>query len=137
MARSAGSRSGHTGCLLRASLGHLPCAGDLGADPVDRARGSDVEAPEVGVPPAEVRGVLGHAYHAEAGGAGREDVDATGAAAVQVALAVELHAVGRALALPLRLGPDARIGKRAVGLHVEHTDVLAVGVVDEEPLLVG
>ena len=63
-------------------------------------------------------------------------MDASGAAAIHVAGGVELHAVGRAASLPRGLGPHAPSREAAVGLHVEDADVLARGVVDEEPATV-
>ena len=63
---------------------------------------------------------------------GCEDVDAARPAAVDIARGVELHPVRRPLALPAGLRPHPATGQRAVPLHVEHADVLARGVVDEQ-----
>src|SRR5262245_47699841 len=65
-------------------------------------------------------------------------MNAAGAAAIDVALAVHLHPVRRARTQARRLGPDAAVGERSAGLHVEHADVLALRVVDIElPLVTG
>src|SRR5262245_25921307 len=107
--------------------------GDDHADPVDRARRSDVQTAPIGVAEGHVRRVLGDADHAEAGRGRVEDVDPARAAAIQVARRVDLHAVGRTGALATGLGPDAAPGESAARGEVEHADVLALGVVDEQP----
>src|ERR1700704_686395 len=84
----------HWAALLRASLLHLRGSGNGHADAVDRLGGGDEQAPEVVVAPTEVGGVFGHLDYAEAGRIGREHVDAARTAAVDVAPAVDLHAVG-------------------------------------------
>src|SRR5678816_3084152 len=95
-------------------------------------RRRDVEAPVVGVAPGEVRRGLGRIDHAEACPVWIEDVDAAGAAAVHVTGGVDLHPVGRAPPFARRLRPELATRERPVGTHVEDTNVLAGGVVDEE-----
>src|SRR5215467_2966498 len=107
-------------------------ARDLDADPVHGCGCGDVETAVVVVAPGKIRRRLRNLDDAEADGLGIEDVHAPRAAAINVARRVDLHAIGRALALARRLGPDATAREAAVGLHVEDADVLAGGVVDEE-----
>src|SRR5262249_433269 len=114
----------------------------LDADPVNGRGCGDVEASVVGVAPGQGgprrRGVggggrgLGGRDEGGADGLGIEDVHAPRAAAIDVARRVDLHTVGRALALTRGLGPHAAAREAAVGLHVEGADVLAGGVVDEQ-----
>ena len=55
---------------------------------------------------------------------------------IEIAGAVDLHAVGRGLAVGLDLGPDGAAREQPVGLDVEDAHMAAVGVVDEQPLFV-
>src|SRR4029453_9646713 len=105
---------------------------DTHANTVYRGRGRDVKGAEIVVAKGHVGRVLGHADDAEIDGIGAEDVDSAWSAAVHVALRVELHPVGRALALALRPPPPPPPGQAAVALHVEDADVLASRVVHEE-----
>src|SRR5439155_15116955 len=59
-----------------------------------------------------------------------------GPAAVHVAGGVELHAVGGARLVALGLGPHTAAGERVLRRDVEHADVPARGVVDEQALFV-
>src|SRR5262250_3032670 len=107
-------------------------ARDLDADPVHGRGCGDVETAVVVIAPGEVRRGLRNLDHPEAHRLRIEDVHASRPAAVDVALRVDLHAVGCALALPGGLRPHPAAREAAVGLHVEDADVLAGGVVDEE-----
>src|SRR5215831_10579277 len=107
-------------------------ARDLDADPIHGRRCSDVETAVVVIAPGEVRRGLRNLDHPEAHRLRIEDVHASRPAAVDVARRVDLHAVGRALALPRGLRPHPAAREAAVGLHVEDADVLAGRVVDEE-----
>src|SRR4029450_962583 len=121
---------------LSACIGPLGRARRPHPKAIDRGRGCDVQAAQVVVAKAEVRGIFRHADHPEANCLGREHVDAAGTAAIDVAGAVDLHSIRRASPFALRLRPDSAGCERPVGAHVEDTDVLAVGVVDEEPPLI-
>src|SRR5947209_3117743 len=114
---------------------HRP-AGDRDPDAVERRRRRDEQAPQVAVSPREVRRVLGNANHPEARRLGVEDVDPAGACAVEVAFAVDLHAVGSPLAFPLRFGPYPPVRQGPVWADIEDTDVAAVRVVDEQAALI-
>src|SRR5439155_20511586 len=70
---------------------------------------------------------------AGAGGCGSDEWKAARAAAVRVPRRIDLHPVRRARTLPHRLRPPAAARERAVRRDVEHADVPAGGVVDEEP----
>src|SRR5438132_102150 len=61
---------------------------------------------------------------------------AAGAAAVHIAGRVELHAVGRAGLVAPGLRPQAAVAQPPVTRDIEHANVLAGGVVDEQPPLV-
>ena len=65
-----------------------------------------------------------------------KDLNATRAGRVQVALAVDLHAVRQPVAFAGQLGPDTPVGQPAVDVDVKHPDVGAHRVVDEELPLV-
>src|SRR5205814_1264231 len=101
-----------------------------------RRRRGDEERPVVVAAPGEIRRALRHVDDLEQAGVGVEDVDAARATAVDVAGGVELHPVGRPGLVAFRLGPEAPVRERASGADVEHADVLARGVVDEEAGLV-
>src|SRR5262245_53064825 len=107
-------------------------ARDLDADPVHGRGCGDVETAVVVVTPGEVRRGLRHVDHPEAHRLRIEDVHAARPAAVDIARGVDLHAVGRALAVAGGLRPHRAAREAAVALHVEDADVLAGGVVDEE-----
>src|ERR1044071_541928 len=92
-----GGKPGTRSCQVLSAL-PLRRAGRGDADAIERRRGRHVEALQVVVAEAEIGHSLGHADDAEAGGVGREDVDTAGTAAIDVARAVDLHAVGCALA---------------------------------------
>src|SRR5262249_8281313 len=109
---------------------------NLDADPVQRGRSGDEERAVVVVTPREVRGVLGDLDDLAQAAVGSEDVDPAGAAAVAGADGVDLHPIGSAGLLALRLRPHAAAGQRAARRHVEDPDVLARGVVDEQARLV-
>ena len=71
--------------------------------------------------------------------AGRvHDPDPAGAAAIDIALDVDLHAVGHARLVAAQIGKDAvgLLRERAVGHQVEGADVAAARIVDVEHLLV-
>src|SRR5690606_33607026 len=68
-------------------------------DPIERRRRRDVQAAGIRIPPAEVRGVLRHPDHPQASRVRGEHMDSPRPAAIDVALAVDLHSVRRALAL--------------------------------------
>jgi hypothetical protein len=63
-------------------------------------------------------------------------VDAARAAAPDIAGRVDLHAIGRAATITLRLGPDAAARQRALGTDVEAANVLPLGFVDKQVTLV-
>src|SRR2546430_1897792 len=92
----------------------------LHSEPVHGGGRGDVETPGVVVAPGEVGRALGNEDHAEAGGLGREDVDAPGPGAVHVAGRVDLHAVRGAGAFARGLRPYAPLGEAAVGLGARH-----------------
>src|SRR5918993_294034 len=120
------------------SLSALPLrrAGRGDTDAIERRRGRHIETAQVVVAEAEIGCRLGQADDAETGSVRGEDVDAAGTAAIDVARAVDLHAVGGALARARGLRPDATVGEGTVGRDVEAADVLAFGVVDEQVPLV-
>ena len=65
-------------------------------------------------------------------------MDAAGTAAIDVAVRVHLHAIGCTCRVTRSLSPDATVGERAVGVHVEHANVLGLRIVDVElPLVAG
>ena len=70
---------------------------------------------------------------------GVEDVQAAGAAAIDIALGVHLHAVRHALAVAAQVGEQPLGGQRqaAVILHIVGADDAPPGVVDVEDALVG
>src|SRR5215470_4242250 len=122
--------------IMTASFGVVPLQGgearDLDADPVHGRGCGDVESAVVVIAPSEVRRGLRDLDHPEARRLRIEDVHASRPAAVDVARRIDLHAVGRALALSRGLRPHPAAREAAVGFHVENADVLAGGVVDEE-----
>src|SRR5207248_1610186 len=67
---------------------------------------------------------------------GADDPDAAGTGAVEVAFAVELHAVRRAIARALQLAEYPPVRQRAVGLNSEGADVASKRVVDVKGPLV-
>src|SRR5262245_26699125 len=101
-------------------------------DAVHGRRRRDVEASVVDVAPGEVGRVFGREDDTETRSLGVEDVDPARAATVDVARGIDLHAVGGACAFAYRLCPDAASRQRAVALHVEDSNVLPGGVVDEQ-----
>src|SRR6185369_11623464 len=68
----------------------------LHAQAVDAFGGGDVEAAQIVVTPAEIGRVLRHLQDAEQAGIGREDMDAAGTAAIEIAGSIDFHAVGGA-----------------------------------------
>ena len=80
--------------------------------------------------------MLWHLYHAKAFAFWIEEVDASWATAVNIALLIDLHAVGLARAVADGFGEEATVGERAVGLHIEDADVAKLGVVDVEQSLI-
>src|SRR5205823_12863424 len=67
------------------------------------------------------------------------DPDPAGAAAIDIAFDVDLHAVGDAGLATAQIGkyPVGVLGKRAVGQQLESADVAAPRVVDVEHRLIG
>src|SRR5262245_12617675 len=121
---------------MESSLSENGLAGDLRPGAIERRRGGDEQRLVVVVTPREVGRVFGHLENLEQPSLGIERVDAPRARAVHVARAVDLHAVGRAGSVALRLRPESAVGEAAGRRDIEHPDVLARGVVDEEPALV-
>src|SRR5438270_1314704 len=63
---------------------------------------------------------------------GVDDPQPAGAAAIDIAFDIDLHAVGHARLIAAQIGKDpvARLGERAVGSNIEGADVAAARVVD-------
>lgn len=80
--------------------------------------------------------MLGHVDHAQAGRIRGENVDAAGAGTIDIALAIKLHAVGAARPLPDQFRPHPTIRQCPILLHVEHPDVQAGRIIDEEPAFI-
>src|SRR5687767_6000638 len=121
---------------IESSLSEHRQAGDGATDAIERGGRRDEERAVVLVAPREVRRVFRHLEHFEEPAVGIEHVDATRPAAIDVAGRVDLHAVRRAGLVTLGLGPHAAVRQRARWRDVEDSDVLARGVVDEQPPLV-
>ena len=111
-------------------------SGRMDAQTVEGRAGRDVEAAEVVIAEAEIGGVLRQSYNPEAGRVRREDMDAAWPAAIDIACAVDLHAIGGAGTFSYRLRPYPPVRQIAVGQDIEPADVPADSVVDIELLLI-
>jgi len=100
--------------------------------PIDRRGCSDVQTLQIIIAKNEIRTLLGHLDHAERSGGRIKNVDPALGAAPDVALRVDLHAVGHAGSAAGGFGPDDAIGERPIELHVVAADVEAATVVNVE-----
>jgi len=83
----------------------------------------DVKVCQVVAAPCEIGGDFWSRYNAYARAVWIEYMDAPRAAAVQVAGAVDFHAVGHAGLIAVSFGPAAAVGDAAVFHHIENTNV--------------
>ena len=88
-------------------------SGNFDAQPVKRCAGGNEQALHVILAPTEVGTALGRVDNAQAGCVRRENVDAARPGHVEIAGAVDLHAVGHTVAVAGDLGPDAAVFQRA------------------------
>src|ERR1700681_2608199 len=95
------------------------------AQPVQRRGRGHEERAEVTAAPGKVGRTFGQADHPEAFGVRAEDMDPTGARAIDVALAVGFHAIGNTDALPDQCGPYPAVFDFPIARHVEDADVPA------------
>jgi len=112
---------------------------DLDWDCINRMRRSQIECPKIRPSPSEIGDELGKADFAEQVAACGVDPDTSGRSDPYIAALIAFHAIGHA---GLELGTDAacenaRIGERAVGFNVEHSNKSLRGVINVKLPLVG
>src|SRR4051794_34143578 len=95
------------GLRARPELPAGPHAGDLEMDAVEAGAGGDVERLVVVAAPGAVGGDFRDFDRAQMLSRGREDLNAAGAGAVDVALRIDPHAVRHARLLTLHLREDS------------------------------
>src|SRR5690349_7834194 len=99
---------------------------------MQRTRSSNINAFQVIVSEGKVGRRLRRADDAERMARRVKDVDAARSAAIDIAAAIDLHAIGRARFLTFGLGPHGASRQLAPRRDVEDADMLALRVVDEE-----